>query len=134
MHQTGPADPASTPNLRALARPGRAPRAPTPRPPRAHAQRPARLPRLRPLSQHARAQRPARPPASLRLTPACACASRARSFSLPRTPRRIVAAQPAVSWPCVRTGMAVLWPASRNSAQPPSHNTIFCIAANFQPN
>ena len=60
----------------------------------------------------------------------------ARSASAPRACRapRAPAARPlaqrpalstcctpnAVSWPCVRAGMAVSWPASRHSAQPPS--------------
>ena len=82
-------------------------------------------------------QHPCRMPRAHPLAPQRLLALHARSLSPPRAPRsqrRIVAAQPAVSWPCARAGMAVSWPASRHSAQPPSHNTILCIAANFQPN
>ena len=49
------------------------------------------------------------------LAPSAPVPAPARPAHLLRAQRRIVAAQPAVSWPCVRAGMAVSWPALRHS-------------------
>ena len=140
MHQTGSADPASTPNLRALARLGHAPRTPTPRASAAPAVRAAACsPALRAPAacESARAPAHTRMPARARSpvspapnTPAPALA---RPAHLLRAQCRIVAAQPALSWPCVRAGMAVSWPASRHSAaQPLLTIQLYCIAIQIE--
>ena len=129
MHQLGPADPASTPSLRAQARSG----ARTlgrivgsltvswPRPPAVSQSKPS----CRSAHARAPARRAARAPARRAPRPCALC----RACRSPPWPYR--SAQAVVSWRVLCTHLAVSWPRSQYSPAfnpPSSHNTPWCIA------
>ena len=146
MHQTSPADPASTPSLRALARPGRAPHAPTPC-------LPARLPAAAcapsaPLPRPAAHPLPPAPCVCARPAPArpcclacCLSPARPRQHVRPRAQRLAAYAPSALPpvrlAPCLRPLRACCHaqparPAPRLRPVPAPLVTIqFCFATHF---